>query len=125
MYGIGCEWRREKEGMKLDLIDIKRAFFHALAFRAVFVNLPEEDYQEGMCGKLNKSMYGTRDAAQNWEREYIEFMASVGFVSGISTPCVFYNAGKKLGAVIHGDDFTLLGNEENFDFFSEGNIAQI
>ena len=34
----------------------------------VFVELPEEDSEPGMCGKLRKSMYGTRDAAQNWVR---------------------------------------------------------
>ena len=47
MYGIGCEWRRKKEGMKFDFISIRRAFFHALALRSVFVQLPEEDYEEG------------------------------------------------------------------------------
>ena len=48
MYGIGCEWREKKKGMKTDFIDIRRAFFHALALRMVFVKLPEEDYEPGM-----------------------------------------------------------------------------
>ena len=50
--------------MKMEFIDVRRAYFHAKAIREMFVELPEEDMQEGMCGKLNKSMYGTRDAAQ-------------------------------------------------------------
>ena len=29
---------------------------------------PADDAEEGMCGILRKSMYGTRDVAQNWER---------------------------------------------------------
>ena len=29
-----------------------------------------EKGDEGMCGKLNLSMYGTRDAASNWEAAY-------------------------------------------------------
>ena len=62
--GVGYEKGKEQEGMKLEFIDIRRAFFHAMARRKVFVDLPEEDAQEGMCGRLNKSMYGTRDAAQ-------------------------------------------------------------
>ena len=41
-----------------------------------------------MCGKLLKSMYGTRDAAQNWGAAYKEFMKSMGFRSGVSSPCV-------------------------------------
>ena len=52
--GIGYEKGREETGMKLEFIDIRRAFFHAPARRKVFVQLPEEDAEEGMCGRLNK-----------------------------------------------------------------------
>ena len=48
--------------------DISRAFFHARAKREVFVQLPKEDVkagEEAMCGRLNYSIHGTRDAAQN------------------------------------------------------------
>ena len=54
--------------MKMDFIDVRRAYFHAEALRDVYIELPEEDSEEGMCGKLLKSLYGTRDAAQNWDR---------------------------------------------------------
>ena len=53
--------------------DISRAFFHATAKREVYVQLPSEDIgpsDQPLCGKLNYSMYGTRDAAQNWHEEY-------------------------------------------------------
>ena len=52
----------------MDFIDICRAYFNASARRDVFIRLPPEDHEEGMVGKLMKSMYGTRDAAQNWEQ---------------------------------------------------------
>ena len=42
--------------MKMDFIDVRRAYFHADAIRDVYVKLPDEDYEEGMCGKLLKSM---------------------------------------------------------------------
>ena len=42
------------------------------------MELPEGDCEEGMRGKLYKSMYGTRDAAQNWEAAYTEFMKGIG-----------------------------------------------
>ena len=81
------------------------------------MQLPDEDWEEGMCGKLLKSMYGTRDAAQNWEKEYSGFMTSSGFETGKANPCVFYHREKSVRAVIHGDDFTLLGHSENLDWF--------
>jgi hypothetical protein len=42
----------------LEFIDVKRAYFHAKAQRLVYVKLPGEDNQPGMCCKLVKAMYG-------------------------------------------------------------------
>ena len=70
-----------------------------------------------MCGRLNKAMYGTRDAAKNWEYEYVEWLMSIGFVSGRASPCVFYHAVKGLRLMVHGDDFTILGYEQDLDWF--------
>ena len=67
--GIGYSEGHRKDGMKIDFIDISRAYFQADALRDVYVQLPDEDAEPGMCGKLVKSMYGTRDAAQNWGEE--------------------------------------------------------
>ena len=55
----------------------------------MYVWLPEEDNEPGKCGKLVKAMYGTRDAAQNWEWEHVEFLKSSGFKQGSATPCAF------------------------------------
>ena len=70
-----------------------------------------------MCGKLVKAMYGTRDAAQNWEYEYSEFMDTIGFKRGKASPNIFYHEARNIRAVIHGDDFTILGNEYDLDWF--------
>ena len=46
--------------------DVSRAFFHAKAKRDVYFQIAAEDQQLGderRCGKLNYSMYWTRDAA--------------------------------------------------------------
>ena len=114
--GIGCKGERKK-GMKLDFIDIRRAYFHSNARRQVCVQLPQEDYEEGMCGELVKAMYGTRDAAQNWEHEYCDFMHSIGFRRGSASPCVFMNKEMNVRVVAHGDDFTVLGSELSLDWF--------
>ena len=54
------------------LVDVRRAYFYAPAQIRVLVELPPEDYQpddEHVGGLLQYSLYGTRDAAQNWEVE--------------------------------------------------------
>ncbi len=46
-------------------------------------------------------------------------MKSVGFNVGKASPCVFRHKGKNVIAVVHGDDFTILGDEVNLDWFRE------
>ena len=48
--------------------DVRRAYFNAPARRRTFIELPAEDLaegDEGRCGELLASLYGTRDAAKN------------------------------------------------------------
>ena len=57
---------------KVTYADVSRAYFYAPAVRPVYVQLPDEDRgpgDEGMCGKLRVSMYGSMDAAINWTTE--------------------------------------------------------
>jgi hypothetical protein len=68
--GVGYVKGREEEGMKIEFIDIKRACLQADAKRDVYIELPQEDEQAGMCAKLKKAMHGTRDVAQSWEATY-------------------------------------------------------
>ena len=96
--------------------DVSRAFFLAKAKREVFVKLPQEDIgpgEEGLCGRLNFSMYGTRDAAQNWFEEYSQGLVRVGFKQGLATPCVFYHESRAIRTYVHGDDYVSTGTKED------------
>ena len=46
--GIGIKGNKR---MKLDFIDVRRAYFNAEATREIYVKLPPEDEEEGMCGR--------------------------------------------------------------------------
>ena len=55
--------------------DVKRAYFYAPAKRPIFIEIPAEDREEGdgnQVAQLNLSLYGTRDAAQNWADSYTQ-----------------------------------------------------
>ena len=117
--GIGDQKGKEDDGMKLDFIDIHRAYYHAVARRKIYIKLPEGDQEEGMCGILFKSLEGIRDAAQNWEHTYSEFMTSIGFVRGDASPCIFTLESKDLRCVVHDDDFIVLGHAEDLDWFRD------
>ncbi len=74
--------------------DMKKATFYAPATRPIYIRIPEEDWEEGdecRVGKLNLSLYGTRDAAMNWAKTYTDVMVALGFTVGRSNPCNFYH----------------------------------
>ena len=78
------------------------------------MKLPAEDMEEGdegLCGRLRVSMYGTRDAALNWAMEYAETLRVAGFKQGVANPCLFHLAGKNVTIMVHGDDFAAVGDE--------------
>lgn len=92
-------------------VDVKRAHFVSDATRELFVELPEEIRRAGedKVGRLLKTLYGTRDAASNWERPIRKVMESLGFVCAMGTPCNFLRAKRNLRCTVHGDDFVTLG----------------
>ena len=60
------EGTNEEVEMELSFIDIRRAYFNADVKEDMYIDLLEEDAEAGYCGKLIKSMYGTKQAARNW-----------------------------------------------------------
>ena len=85
---------------RLMVCDVKKAYFYAKATRRVFVALPAEDQTESekdMCGLLERSLYGTRDAAYNWTETYTNVLVEkMGFSKGESSPCSFYHERRRL-----------------------------
>ena len=98
------------------IADVSRAFFEADARRKVCVELAPEDRTEkdvemDMVGLLNKSMYGTRDAAINWQEEVAKSMKAWGFRRGRYNPCVYVHAEMDIKVIVHGDDFVAVADE--------------
>ena len=92
--------------------DAPRAHFHAKAQRPVLIRLPVEDRMgtdAGKVGLMKKSMYGTRDAASNWERDWQENIKKWGFQLGLSSKNLFHHKENQVSGLTHGDDFVLTG----------------
>ena len=73
----------------LMVCDVSRAFF----YEEIHVELCEEAMKtvedNNMCAKLRKSMYGTKAAAQNWQKKVQETMTTLGFSIGQASPVLF------------------------------------
>ena len=88
--------------------DVRKAYFYAVARRTLCIEIPEEDLEDGdeeKVGVLNLSMYGTRDAAQNWSEEYAEQLRKIGFLQGKASACHFLHVARNIKTTVHGGDF--------------------
>ena len=108
------------EGKELDkimLIDVKKAHLNGFVGADVWacIELPEEDYEEGKCGRLRRWLYGMRPAAKAWEDDYGEKLESIGFLRGKAAPTTFHRPVWKVRIVVHGDDFTVTGKQQHLD----------
>ena len=46
-------------------------------------------------------------------------MISLGFVRGLSPPCLFHHPQRDIDTVVHGDDFTNLGEENELKWLTD------
>lgn len=102
--------------------DVARAFFEAAAIRAVCIELPDEDKSDDdkakdMVGILRMSLYGTRDAAKNWQNEVARMMKLWGFQQGSYNPCLYHHKEWDLRTLVHGDDFVSTGSRQSMAKF--------
>ena len=96
------------------LVEVRRVYFYGPSRRRVFVGLPPEDYLAGdehMCGLLQHSLYGTRDAAQNGEEELATKLSFLKLTRGIACPCVWQGCikGEHVVATVHRNDIAVGG----------------
>ena len=111
--------RPRRDPYKILLVDVSRAHFYADAVRDVYIQLPEEDprsNEAGICGKLEKTMYGTLDAAERWGEHYALTLTNAGFTRGTASPCHFYHADKDIWILVHGDDFVVVARQSGREY---------
>ena len=99
--------------LRIGGFDISRAYFYAACRRPLYIKIPDEDWEPGdeeRVGKLNVSLYGTRDAAQNWAAAYTEYLVKLGFRQGRASLCNFVHEKRNIALTVHGDDFLVVAD---------------
>jgi len=101
------------------IVDIKSAFLYGKARCNIYIELPEQDEEYGgnLVGRLVKSMYGTRDAPLIWRALMDEIMLELGFEKSLRQPGVYYHRERGIRAMIHVDDFLIIGNSKDAHWF--------
>jgi hypothetical protein len=108
--------RTGKGGRKILVIDARKAHLHAHAERLVYVDLPPEVRQPGMCAKLRRCLYGTRDAPARWEAFLAGELQKMGLERGRASPCCFSHSTRDVRCIVHGDDFVFVGCDADLEW---------
>ena len=116
--------RRGRKRKSMMINDVARAFFEAPVKREICIELPDEDkdagdWEEDMVGILEMSLYGTRDAAANFQQEVQRFMRDIGFRCGKYNVCTFWHPKRDLKTMVHGDDFVTSGERDDLQWLKE------
>ena len=69
-----------------------------------------------MWWKLNRCLYGTRDAPKRWEAFHTLKSSGMRFNSGVASASCFYHPRIDVQCVVHGDDFTFSGTDSALDW---------
>ena len=112
------EWCQQK----IMLIDVKKAHLYGELedHESAFVLPPDGECEQGKCWRLRRWLYGMRPAASAWEKHYSKTLVDMGFAKGVTAATVFYDKARDIRCVVHGDDFTLLGWEEDLHDVRDG-----
>ena len=116
--------KKNQEKKVVMINDVSRAFFEAPMQRDMCIELPwealdEREREQDLVGYLNQSLYGTRDAAANFQKEVKKFMQGIGFRVGKYNPCTYFHRGRQLKTLVHGDDFVTSGSREDCQWLKE------
>ena len=111
--------RRSRRGLPLKLcfLDVRRAYFYAAATEEVYVELPPEDREPGkdLVGLLEKSLYGTRSGAHNWQLQLGKDLTKLHYTQAKGSPCLFWHKKEDAALVVFGDDMWLLADQVSLD----------
>ena len=102
----------------LAVFDVSRAHFYGVCERDVYVEPPAELHRPALVAKLNKTMYGTQDASNAWQKLWGEHLRNNGFELGASNPALYRS--EHVNGFCLGDDFvTTAAAEDQIEVFGK------
>jgi hypothetical protein len=99
-------------------MDIKTAFLNGHLSEDVYMKQPEgfvDPENAGKICKLQRSIYGLKQASQSWNIYFDEVVKGFGFIKNEEEPCVYKRASGSalVFLVLYVDDILLIGNDTN------------
>ena len=118
-----------KEKLKVHHYDVKTAFLNGDSKENVLIKQPEGFKVQGkehLVCKLNKSIYGLKQAAKSWNDKLNSSLQSLGFTEAKTDPCLFFkNTQKgKIYLISYVDDLLIASKDEDLVFQTVQNLGK-
>ncbi|KAH9698286.1 reverse transcriptase Ty1/copia-type domain-containing protein [Citrus sinensis] len=97
-------------------MNVKIAFLNVHLEENIYMQQPDGFIQKGqehMVCKLQRSIYGLKQASRSWNIRFDQVIKSLGFIQNIDEPCAYKKTQKKFVAflVLCVDNILLIGND--------------
>jgi hypothetical protein len=97
-------------------MDVKMVFRNGNLIEDVYMTQPEgfaDPKYVGKIWKVQKSIYGLKQASQSWNLHFDEVVKGFGFIKNVEEPCVYkkVSGSAVMFLVLYVDDILLIGND--------------
>ncbi|KAK1591798.1 hypothetical protein Q3G72_013860 [Acer saccharum] len=97
-------------------MDVKTAFLNGSLDESIYMMQPEGFIEKGQVDKvckLQKSIYGLKQASRSWNIRFDQAVKGFGFIQNPDEPCVYkrIKGDKLVFLILYVDDILLIGND--------------
>jgi hypothetical protein len=96
----------------IEQLDVKTAFLNAKVNEVIHIEIPEGMHVNSDCVlKLNRALYGIKQAPREWHAEINAYLLKMGYVSCRKDSCLYHKLTKTMNIILIGlfvDDITVL-----------------
>lgn len=94
-------------------MDVKSAFLNGNLKETVYMNQPDGFKEGNKVCKLNKTLYGLKQASRGWNERFNDFIIQLGFNRSQSDPCIytFHSNIYIIYVIIYVDDILIICND--------------
>jgi hypothetical protein len=104
--------------LEIEQMDVEAAFLNGELTEEIYMEIPQgvKPVKSNSVLKLNKSIYGLKQAARNWNKKFKDVILSHGYIQSTADDCIFYKLPKnKCESIsiiaIFVDDSIIIGNK--------------
>ncbi|CAK1579065.1 unnamed protein product [Parnassius mnemosyne] len=104
-----------KYKLEIQQFDVKTAFLNGYLEENIFIEVPEGVIlDKSYVLKLNKSLYGLKQASRCWNKRFTEFLMKYGFVQSQAGNCIFIGVFNKIKVIliIYVDDALVISSSK-------------